>query len=85
MKPRHPSTSQRDALVQAYARNRYAARDGAPFKVQVRLSADYHRKLAAMLRLIGGSSLSEDNEAAVRVAAEAWWLSRPFRGPGTDW
>lgn len=84
--PRKPTQQERQRLVEAYARLKFAAVH-APYRTQVRLHEAYRKALASVLRRLCADALSPENERALDDAASRWWAEthKAGAGPGRDW
>lgn len=81
-----PTKAQIDSLIEAYAKNYFAAKRNAPFPVQQRLYDRYmaiHRKMQDRYPQVDFMSDAYDRQ--MRNMAELWLREHPFFGPGKDW
>ena len=77
--------AQTDALVEAYAKYKYAGRKGAPMKVQQRFYDRYDSLLGKALEKFGMRIAPQEFTDELDRRADKWLRERPVVGAGTFW
>lgn len=81
-----PTAAQITSLVEAYAKNYWAAKLNAPMHAQQRLYRGYISKLQLMMSKFSNIDFtSDDFSSKMKDRARAWRNEHPFFGPGKDW
>jgi len=80
------SKAERTALIQAYAKKLYSAKQNAPFRIQQRFENAFNKKHRSLVGKYPHYDFeSDDFWNGLRKAAESWWESSAMRGTGVDW